>query len=153
VIQPPPLEFAFTIRAEIGTVLRAGPGAFGERQHIPITGGSVEGPMLHGAILPGGSDWALTRFDGHSVIDAHYTVRASDGTLIYVHNRGLRVCSAAVLDRMRRGEVVAPVDVYFRSAPVFDAPDGVHRWLSDHIFVAELARSANGVVVNVFVVK
>jgi hypothetical protein len=153
VIQPPPLEFAFTIRAEIGAVLRAGPGPLGERQHIPITGGSVEGPMLQGTILPGGSDWALTRFDGQSVIDAHYTVRAADGTLIYVHNRGLRVCSAEVLERLRRGEPVAPVDVYFRCAPVFDAPDGVHRWLTNHIFVADLARCANGVVVNVFVVK
>lgn len=152
-IEAPALEFAFTIRAVIGDVLRAGPGAFGERQHIAIAGGTVEGPLLQGTILPGGSDWALTRFDGHSIIDAHYTVRASDGTLIYVHNRGLRVCNAEVLDRMRRGESVAPEDVYFRTSPVFDAPDGAHRWLADRLFVATLARRADGVEVNVFVVK
>jgi hypothetical protein len=153
VINAPALEFAFTIHAEIGAVLRAGPGALGERQHIPITGGTVEGPLLQGTILLGGSDWALMRFDGNSIIDAHYTVRASDGTLIYVRNRGLRVCSAEVLERLRCGEPVASGDVYFRSAPVFDAPDGVHRWLTNHIFVAELARRADGVVVKVFVVR
>jgi hypothetical protein len=151
--EPPPLEFAFTIRAEIRAVQRAGPGAMGERQHIAITGGSVDGPMLQGTILPGGSDWALTRFDGQSVIDAHYTVRAADGTLIYVHNRGLRVCSAEVLERLRRGEPVAAADVYFRATPVFDAPDGAHRWLADRVFVATLARRPDGVEVNVFVVQ
>ena len=150
---PPALEFVFEIRAEIGTPLRAGEGRLGERQHIPITGGVVQGPRLNGCILPGGSDWALTRHDGASVIDAHYTVQAEDGTPIYVHNRGLRVSSAEVLERLRRGELVAPHEMYFRSAPVFDAPDGPHGWLSDHLFVAELARSGNGVTVQVFVVR
>jgi hypothetical protein len=149
----PLLELAFTIRAEVGVVLRAGPGALGERQHIAILGGSVDGPMLQGTVLPGGSDWALTRFDGHTIIDAHYSVRAADGTLIYVHNRGLRVCSAEVLARLRQGEPVAPDELYFRSAPVFDAPDGPHRWLSNHLFVATLSRRPDAVVVDVFVVR
>lgn len=150
---PPPLEYAFTIRAGIDAVHRAGPGALGERQHIAITGGSVDGPLLRGTVLPGGSDWALTRFDGQTVIDAHYTVRADDGTLIYVHNRGLRVSSAEVLERLRRGEPVPPEALYFRTAPVFDAPDGPHRWLADHLFVATLMRLPRGVQAEVFVVR
>ena len=149
----PALEFAFEIRARIDAPLRAGRGRLGERQHIAITGGSVAGPRLNGRILPGGSDWALLRDDGSTLVDAHYTVQADDGALIYVHNRGLRVSSAEVLERMRRGEAVAPHEVYFRSAPVFDAPDGPHGWLADHLFVATVARIVEGVSVQVFVVR
>ena len=151
--QAPGLDFVFEIRAEIGEALRGGPGRLGTRLHIPITGGTVAGPRLNGRVLPGGSDWILARPDGASLIDAHYTVLADDGTPIYVHNRGLRVSSAEVLARLQRGEAVAPEEMYFRTAPVFDAPDGPHGWLSDHLFVATLRREANCIVVQVFVLR
>lgn len=149
----PALEFVFEIRAQIGAVQRAGPGPLGERQHIAVNGGTVAGPGLSGSILPGGSDWPLTRADGATVIDAHYTVRADDGTLIYVHNHGLRVSSAEVLERLRRGEAVAADEMYFRSAPVFDAPDGPHGWLSRRLFVATLGRAGDEMCVRVFVLN
>jgi hypothetical protein len=113
----------------------------------------VCGPRLRGQVLPGGSDWLIARPDGASVIEAHYSILAGDGTPIYVTNRGLRVSSAEVLDRLSRGEPVPPQEYYFRSTPVFDAPDGPHGWLSDHIFVADLARIADAVRVRVFVVR
>lgn len=147
----PALEFVFEIRAQIDTVRRAGAGPMGERQHIAILGGTVTGPRLNGRILPGGSDWPLTRADGSSLIEAHYTVQAGDGTLIYVHNRGLRVSSAEVLERLRRGEAVPPHEMYFRSAPVFDAPDGPHGWLSQRLFVATLERAGDEMCIRVFV--
>jgi Protein of unknown function (DUF3237) len=150
-VTPPTLEFAFEIRAQIGAVQRTGPGPLGERQHIPIVGGTVAGPRLNGRILPGGSDWPLTRADGNTLIEAHYSVRADDGTLIYVHNRGLRVSSADVLERLRRGETVPAHEMYFRSAPVFDAPEGVHGWLTRHLFVATLERAIDKVRIRVFV--
>jgi hypothetical protein len=146
----PPLAFAFRIRAQVGVALRAGAGRLGERTHVPIAGGTVDGPRLQGRIVPGGSDWILGRRDGASIIDAHYTIVADDGTPIYVHNRGLRVSSAEVLERLRRGDAVAPHEFYFRSTPVFDAPDGPHAWLSDHVFVASLARDGADVLVDVF---
>ncbi len=150
---PPALEFAFEIQANIGAPLRAGRGRLGERQHIVITGGTVTGPLLNGVVLPGGSDWALLRDDGSTIVDAHYTVQAEDGSLIYVHNRGLRVSSEEVLQRLRSGAPVAAHEVYFRSTPVFDAPDGPHAWLSDHVFVAVLGRQGSGVLIQVFVVR
>jgi hypothetical protein len=149
-VAAPPLEHVFDIRAHIGAVLHGAGGRLGDRQHIPITGGEVQGPRLSGRIVPGGSDWVLSRRDGASIIDAHYTIVADDGTPIYVHNRGLRVSSAEVLERLRRGDAVAPGEMYFRSTPVFDAPDGPHAWLSDHVFVATLARVGPDVHVTVF---
>ena len=151
--QAPGLDFVFEIRAEIGEALRGGPGRLGTRLHIPISGGTVRGPRLNGRVLPGGSDWILARPDGASLIDAHYTVLADDGTPIYVHNRGLRLSSAEVLARLQRGEAVAPEEMYFRTAPVFDAPDGPHGWLSDHLFVATLRREGSCIVVQVFVLR
>lgn len=152
-VSPPALEFVFEIRARIAAVLRAGPGASGERQHIAITGGTVVGPRLNGSILPGGSDWPLTRADGATVIDAHYTVRADDGALIYVHNQGLRVSSAEALERLRRGEPVPAHEMYFRSAPVFDAPAGPHGWLTRRLFVATIERAGATVCIRVFMLR
>jgi Protein of unknown function (DUF3237) len=149
-VTPPQLQFAFEIRARVGAPQRGGVGRLGERVHVPIGGGTVQGPRLNGQVMPGGGDWLLLRADGASVVEAHYSIRADDGTPIYVHNRGLRVSSRAVLERLQRGEPVADDEMYFRSTPVFDAPDGPHGWLSDRLFVARLARAGDAVVVQVF---
>jgi len=143
-------EHVFDIRALIGEPRSGAAGRLGQRLHIPITGGEVRGPRLTGRILPGGSDWVLCRRDGSSLIDAHYTIEADDGTPIYVRNRGLRVSSADVLERLRKGDPVSPEEMYFRSAPEFDAPEGPHGWLSDSLFVARLSREAGAVLVRVF---
>lgn len=139
----PSLRFVFEILAEVAPTLSAGPGANGERRHIAITGGTLRGPALSGVILPGGSDWLWQRPDGTAEIHAHYTVRLDDGTLVYVRNLGLRHASSEVAARLRSGEAVEPADYYFRTAPVFDAPDGPHDWLRNRVFVGS-ARPAPG---------
>lgn len=150
--QQPALEYAFTITAEIGKPISAGVGSQGERLHIPILSGKVEGPRLSGTILPGGSDWPLIRPDGTSEISAHYTILAADGTPILVINQGLRVSSPEVLARLRHGEAVAPSEYYFRGAPRFDAPDGPHQRLRDRLFVASLAPQGASIVIAVHLV-
>jgi hypothetical protein len=147
---PPKLEFVFEIRAEVKEIYSGGKGLYGERLHIPIIGGEVSGPKLNGRILPGGSDWALLRKDKNSAIDAHYTIIADDGTPIYVKNKGMRVSSSEVLERLQAGEPVDPSELYFRSAPVFEAPEGPHAWLMNRIFVANLAKVGNCIHVQVF---
>ncbi|MCB1383224.1 MAG: DUF3237 domain-containing protein [Notoacmeibacter sp.] len=146
----PGLDYVFTIRAEIGEVRSGGVSPKGERLHIPITGGTVRGPRLNGTILPGGSDWPLIRADGTSEISARYSILTDDGTPIEVHNDGLRVSSASVLVRLRAGETVDPAEYYFRTAPVFAAPDGPHAWLNDSLFVASICRDGDGVAVDVY---
>lgn len=148
----PALDYAFTITAQIARPRSAGAGPSGERLHIPITGGSVTGPRLSGHVLPGGSDWPVITADGHSHIEAHYTIEADDGTLIYVVNQGLRVSSDQVRARLRAGEAVDPAEYYMRGAPVFDAPTGPHRWLSERLFLCTIAPRADHVVIQVFAV-
>lgn len=149
----PGLSHVFDIVAEVGQVMVPTTGPVGRRQFIPITGGKVFGPRLQGRILPGGADYALLREDGASVIDARYTIEVDDGALVHVHSTGLRVSSPEVLERMRRGEVVAPSEVYFRGTPLFEAPQGPHDWLNRHLFVATICRHGQGVRLNVFSVE
>ncbi len=146
----PGLEFVFTIRAEIDPPRSAGKGPGGERLHIPITGGRVSGPRLNGKILPDGSDWPLIGSDGNSLISAHYTVETDDGTLIYVRNKGLRISPPSVMARLRAREPVEPTEYYFRTVPVFDAPDGPYQWLRETIFVGSAMPTGATVEIDIF---
>lgn len=148
----PGLELAFTIEADIDAPRSAGAAPEGERLHIPISGGRVFGPRLTGRVLPGGSDWPVIGPDGISRVDARYSIEAEDGTMIYVVNKGLRVSSDAVRDRMRAGETVDPSEFYMRGAPVFDAPSGPHRWLAETLFVCSLAPMGRRIRIDVYAV-
>lgn len=146
----PNLTFAFRITAEIAPVEIGGVGAYGERLHIPITGGRVEGKDFRGRIRPGGSDWPVIRRDGASAIEARYTVEADDGTLVLVHNRGLRVSSREILEKLRSREPVSPDEYYFRTVAEFDAPDGPHQWLRERIFIGSAAPVEGAVIIDIF---
>lgn len=146
----PGLVFVFQIEAQIEAPRGSGSSALGERLHIPIIGGTVIGPGLNGRVLAGGSDWPVIGPDGISRVDARYTIEADDGTLIYVVNKGLRTSTDEVRQRMRAGETIEPAEYYMRSVPVFDAPDGAHRWLSERIFVSSLAPAGEMVRINVY---
>ncbi|MFM2419079.1 MAG: hypothetical protein RL385_3802 [Pseudomonadota bacterium] len=60
----------------------------GTRTMIPITGGTATG-SIRGSVLAGGGDYQLRRDDGGFELDARYTLRTSDGTLVIVRNCGL----------------------------------------------------------------
>lgn len=146
----PSLRYVFTIEAEIDAPRSAGASPMGERLHIPITGGRVHGVRLSGRILPGGSDWPVIGADGNSRIEARYTIEAEDGSLIYVANKGLRVSTPEVLQRLRVGEEVSPDEYYMRAAPQFDAPTGPHRWLSERLFVCSIVPAGFIISIRVY---
>lgn len=149
----PGLDHVFTIEAEIDRPRSAGASHLGERLHIPISGGKVFGPKLCGQILPGGSDWPVIGADGNSRIEAHYTIEADDGTLIYVVNKAIRVSSPEVTAKLRSGEIVSPEDYYMRGAPVFDAPNGPHQWLRETLFVCSIAPKGAVIQIDVYAVS
>jgi hypothetical protein len=57
----PVLEYVFEIRARIDADLHIGRGPDESLSFTPISGGSVSGPRLNGAVLAGGGDWAVER--------------------------------------------------------------------------------------------
>jgi hypothetical protein len=121
----PVLSYAFEARVAVAPVERIGHGVGEELCFTPITGGTVDGPRLRGVVVPGGGDWSTPR--GEAVeLDARYLLRAADGALIDVVNRGF----------WRE-------DGYYRTSPVFRTDAPAHRWLAETVFVG-LAREEEG---------
>lgn len=134
----PVLEYACELRVDIDPEYHIGRSVDESLSFTPITGGTVSGPLLNGEVLAGGGDWAVER-SGTSQLEARYLLRADDGAVIDILNRGYFRASAEVLARHARGEHVAEDEVYFRTAPVFQTDAPAHRWLAEHQFIG-LAR-------------
>ena len=132
----PELEWAFSVRVEVDPAIEQGQIDGGVSRFIPITGGEVYGPRLTGTVLPGGGDWQIIRKGGLSDIETRYFLKAEDGTVIEVHNPGVRVADEATIDKLRIGEPVPQDSYYFRTQPRFRVADGPHQWLERQVFVA-----------------
>jgi hypothetical protein len=118
-VDPPKVEYAFTVVAQLDALRQAGTSYEGEHRFYPIVGGTFEGRDLHGEVMPGGGDWQTVRPDGMIVLDARYALRTDDGAVIQVYNRGLVRVSEPLL----------------RTSAQFVAPTGRHDWLNKFIFV------------------
>ena len=144
----PALRFAFAIKARVAPIQDLGQTARGHRRIIDILGGEVHGPRLTGEILPGGADWQIVRPDGTIEVVARYTIKSTQGALIYVQNEGLRVASPEILARMSQGELV-PFDSYhFRTAPRFETAEPSLKWLERATFVGVAARTPDRVAIG-----
>jgi hypothetical protein len=118
------------------------------RGYTSVGGGEVWGPRLQGRVLPGsGADYYKNTFN------TYYMYEASDGALIFIHNRGTMRRFQA---RPEPGKPLVPapnngppapgtppVWTRFRATPVFTAPDGPHAWMNNTVFVADCQRQAN----------
>ena len=146
----PELRHVCDINVTVGPIRDLGPTPHGRRRIIPILGGTVKGERLNGEVPAGGADWQYVRGDGVLELEARYSIRVTDGTEIAVTNRGMRRAPPEIMDRLSRGEPVDPALVYFRTVPVFEAPDGPHAWLNGSIFVGTAARFPDRVQIQVF---
>ncbi|MBO2462104.1 DUF3237 domain-containing protein [Actinomadura violacea] len=136
----PALTFAFEIRAELAPTLHVGHGDGERTEFTPITGGTVHGPLLRGTVLPGGGDWSSTRGDVCQ-LDARYLLRAEDGAVIDIVNRGYYHEDEAGSPEQHDGDLqVSWPGVYYRTSPVFRTDAPAHRWLARTVFVG-LARA------------
>jgi Protein of unknown function (DUF3237) len=146
----PKLTFAFEARITLAPPIEQGTVDGQRRRFIAITGGTVKGPKLNCVVLPGGGDWQSIHPDGLTEINARYSLKADDGTVIAISNLGVRVASADVIARLSAGEDVDPTLYYFRTTPVFEVQSGPHSWLRRSVFVARGIRKPDHVIVEVF---
>ena len=133
-------EFVYETIAEIGEVEVIGAGPPGERRIVPILGGTFEGPMMRGVVLPGGADRQTMRSDGVLELDALYELRTDDNVLLTVRN-------AVLIDT---------VNPYARSHVTVTAPAGRYEWLNRRILVGTLEPlmpKRQAVCVRVFAVQ
>jgi outer membrane protein assembly factor BamB len=118
------------------------------RGYTSVGGGEVWGPRLQGRVLPAsGADYYKTTFN------TYYMYEASDGALIFIHNRGtMRRFQAPyetgkpLVPATNSGPPAPgspPVWTRFRATPVFTAPDGPHAWMNNTVFVANCQRQDN----------
>jgi Protein of unknown function (DUF3237) len=146
------LDFAFSIEVTVAEPLELGETAAGRRRIIPIAGGQVTGPKLHGRVLPGGADWQTMRADGTAELEARYTLAADDGGLIGVVHRALRHGPPEIGRKLVAGEAVDPGAYYFRGTPVFETAASAHLWLTRTVFVSRGARYPDKVAIEVYAV-
>jgi hypothetical protein len=132
----PTLTFAFEIRAEVTPPQHVGRGPQEVLEIYPIVGGTVHGPRLSGTVTGVGADWAVTR-GTVTEVEARYLVRADDGTLIDVVNRGVYRDDGA----------------YFFTSPVFRTDAEAHRWLTETVFVGAAREDAGDIVITVYAVS
>lgn len=131
----PKLGFAFEVRALIAAPIDLGVTRNGHRRIIPILGGTFEGSGLRGTILPGGADWQVIHSDGAADLEARYTLKADDGALVQVLNRGMRRGDKETLAKINRGEPAEVDRIYFRSVATFETSVPAFRWLTDALFI------------------
>jgi hypothetical protein len=122
VAEQPRLEFAFEEYVTLEPAQVLGQTAFGHRQYIPITGGTIAGPRFRGKVLPGGWDLQLGLADGCRTLTADYFIEADDGTRIHVVNQGM-LCPPELSGGRS----------FYR--PTLEAPKGPHEWLNRSTFV------------------
>lgn len=131
----PELAFAFEARVDIAPAELIGHAGSAPLGFTPITGGTVSGPRLNGTVIAGGGDWAIARTDVAVDLDARYLIRADDGAVIDIVNRGFWVASDEVNARAEAGEPIDPSEYYFRTQPVFRTAAPQHTWLTHTVFV------------------
>lgn len=155
-LAPPGLQFAFRIvlQFDAGPRLRFEPvHRAGKRGFVAVQGGQIEGPRLTGRVLPqSGGDWPRFWPGGLVELEAHYQLEATDGTPIYIHNRGLAWSTPEVLARIEAGQPVSPEDTYCRVTPRFEVPPGAHEWLARTVFVGKGERRGDRSVFEYYAV-
>ena len=149
----PALEYAFSARVELAPPVEQGTVDGARLRFIPITGGTVTGPLLNGTVLAGGGDWQSILPGGLTRVEAHYFLRAADGTVIEVTNPGLRVATPEVTEQLAKGVPVDPSAYYFRTSPRFAVPAGAQGWMARSVFVARGVRRPDHVVIDFYVVR
>ena len=150
---PPTLDYAFTAHVTLAPPVELGAVEGGRRRFIAITGGTVDGPLLKGEVLPGGGDWQTIASGGLTQVEAKYFLKAADGTVIEVSNPGVRVASAEVTEQLAHGVPVDPSAYYFRTTPRFTVAEGAQGWMKRAVFVARGVRRPNDVLIDFYVVR
>lgn len=152
-LDPPKLEHITTLSVLVDAPVEVGELVSGRRRIIPILGGTFAGPMLSGKVLPGGADWQLIRPDGCAEIMARYTLETQNGSLIEVENGGVRHASDRIMEKLMRGEPVAPDQYYFRTSPRFQTADPSLSWLTRDLFIGRGIREPDRVCIEVYRVR
>ncbi|WP_158220517.1 DUF3237 family protein [Kineosporia sp. A_224] len=129
----PELELVARLTVTISEPIEVGAVDAGYLRVIPITGGTVEGPLVVGEVLALGADWNLRVREGRELVSARYLIRTDDGVVLSVTNEGVLSVSGTSVTGVTR--------------PRIEAPHGRYAWLNDAVLTGTLAPVVeNGVI-------
>jgi hypothetical protein len=149
----PHLKLVYRLEASLGDPQDVGDLSAGHRRIVPLTGGTFRGPELSGTLLAGASaDWQMVLPDGTALGDVRYSLQTERGDVLYVQSHSVRHGSAAVLERLGRGEDVDAGDYSFRGTVAIEAGADYLDWLNKGTFVSVGGRQRAGVVYEVYLV-
>lgn len=131
------LEPLYEVHVDLKPAVEVGPGPYGQRRIIDITGGTVVGPRLKGKVLPSGADWLLVTNDGVSRLTVRATVATDDGAHIFLDYHGIAVLTPEAGAKFMRGEATEYGEGYFMTAPRFETGDPRYAWLNSVVAVGE----------------
>lgn len=122
----------------------------GTRRIIPIIGGTANGPLLSGRILPIGADWQTVLAGGIADLDARYAIETADGAVVEVISQGIRHASPEVHARIASGEQVDPCEYYMRTAIRLESGSADYSWVNRSLFLAHGGKVRNTVRLAVY---
>ena len=152
-INPPRLEHFCDLNILLGPSIEMGNGSAGIRRIIPIIGGTVSGPDIHGEVLNLGADWQTVFSSNTAHLDTRYAMKTDDGAVIEIVNRGLRHGPPEVLKAIANGETVAADQYYMRTHAVLETGAERYKWINDCLFVGTGARHQSAVEMRLFAIR
>lgn len=156
---PPDLEFLFEARVELHLPpMNVGSLADGQRAIFLIKGGTFEGPLLRGRVVPdAGADWVRIRPDGTGLLDVRFCLETHDKALLYLCWQG-RFWSGPddaeyALDLEKADDPGGAWRYYFRAAPQFETGDPRYAWLNNIVAVTKSRTGDGGPIHRIFAVR
>jgi hypothetical protein len=108
---------------------------------------SIDGPRLKATLRGPSGDWVRIQPNGNWKLDVRLLMETDDGVPIYIHYNGVFRMQAGLMERLASGEAIPGEEMYFRSAPYFEVPEGKYAWLNDILVVGRMRSFGGGNVV------
>lgn len=107
---------------------------------------SIDGPRLKATLRGPSGDWVRIQPNGNWKLDVRLLMETDDGVPIYVHYNGVFRNQPGLMERLGTGEAISGDEMYFRSAPYFEAPEGKYGWLNDILVIGRIRTFGGGTV-------
>ena len=148
----PTLQLDFRMVIEISARWPVGPGPFGQRNWVAISGGSWAATWGNGTIVAGGQDSQIVIDDLSTLTDTAILLRTDDDTPAYisVKTSGWRTGPREVLERLANpatADSVKPTEYSFRLDVLLETGDSRYNEIvNTAMWVGSAAKLGNAVV-------
>ena len=147
----PELKSAYIgeLRLEVAASYMVGDNPNGRLRIDRLDAGHFKGPRIDGRIVMG-ADLLLGGKDGALRPDVRVVVALDDGEHLLIQYRGVRHGPPAVMERIARGEDVAPNEYYLRTVHTYETASQKYDWMNRIVAVGVGRREPGAAVYDMF---